>query len=153
MKTYLKNICLVGACTILFACALEDNRQGTVNKSQTEDLNVPLGFQFNNQQTISTDITVKTHNGEPYSNIPVRFYQKKLTISEDAINTNKTINLEVVSEDKLIGVYITNSEGNVNSTLTVPAYLDKIEVVASAIGIPNQFSVPIENNALTYVFD
>ncbi len=98
---------------------------GQVNKV------APDGFNYNTSKTVQIEIRLLTNTNQPISGVPVNFFDPK--------STSSTQSLFKAISDK---------NGNVTGTLTIPGYLDTMVVRTSYIGLPVDVKVKLVNNTL-----
>lgn len=130
MKNHFK-LSIIGVFVLLVACSKKEDTS-VVNPPTTEVNKVaPDGFKYATNKTLNVNIALLTNTDDPLSNIPVKvyFYQDG-NIGEVALTA------------------ITNAQGVVNTTLSVPAYVDTMIVDPSSLGLLHNAKVFLAGNSL-----
>lgn len=120
-------------CTFVFLIACSKKDDTSTNNPPTSTVNkiAPDGFNYATNKTININISLLTNADAPLNNIPVKvyFYQDG-NIGEVALTA------------------ITNAQGVVNTTLSVPAYVDTMIVDPSSLGLLHNAKVFLSGNSL-----
>ena len=124
------SIIVIAALTILISCS---KKEELAVISPTNNLNkiAPDGFNYTTNKTLNVNINLLTNTNEPLNNIPVKVYfYKDGNIGELALTA------------------ITNQQGAINTTLSVPTYVDTMIVDPLSLGLLHNAKVFLSGNFL-----
>jgi LruC domain-containing protein len=130
MKNHFK-LSVIGAFFLLAGCSKKEDISVVNPPTTTVNKVAPDGFNYATNKTISVSITLLTNTDVPLNNIPVKvyFYQNG-NIGEVALTA------------------ITNTQGAINTTLSVPAYVDTLIVDPSSLGLLHNAKIFLVGNSL-----
>lgn len=97
-------------------------------ESSNQEQNVPENFNYATTQEITVDINLKDHNGAPLQGLRVNLYSPDL--------------------EKHIASGVSNSNGDYNSLVRIPTYLDEVRIRINYIGFDNDRTVKISGSNL-----
>lgn len=123
---------------VFISCKKNDLDPDAIQLREIENLNeliTPPGFNYSATREIRFEIQLYAPDGTPISGIPVQ-------INEPVNETYK----------KLFTLY-TNKQGFAEGTFSVPAYLSTFVISPNYIGIPNNMTVPVNNNLVSLKFN
>jgi LruC domain-containing protein len=122
----------IGVLMLLVACSKKDATTTETPPPVTNITKVaPDGFNYTTNKTVNISITLLTNTDQPLNNIPVKVsFYKDGEIGEVALTA------------------ITNTQGVINTTLSVPAYVDTMIVDPQSLGLLHNAKVFLAGNAL-----
>lgn len=131
---YLKKLAFVlaASATTLAGCQKEPVSPGTPGIPGAVNKIAPDGFNYSTTKTVKIDLRLLTNNNQPISGVPVNFFDPKKPAANESVY-------------KLMS----DKNGNVNGTLTIPGYLDTVLVKTNHIGLPLDVKIKVVNETLT----
>jgi len=130
MKNHFR-LSIIGAFVLLAACSKKEETSVVDPSANAVNKVAPDGFNYATNKTINVSISLLTNTDDPLNNIPVKvYYYQDGNIGEVALTA------------------ITNAQGAINTTLSVPAYVDTMIVDPSSLGLLHNAKVFLTGNSL-----
>lgn len=127
-----KHILSAAALALIFtACSKEESSEAaalTRNSQELTEVKFPADFTFKTAREVRAQVTVMSLKDQPLAGTRVSFYQG-----------------DPDQGAKLLGLGVTNSGGQIDMPINVPAYTQEVFVVAHTVGFANKYKVAASN--------
>jgi len=100
--------------------------------NSTDNLKIPEDFNFVTTKEISISLNLQAPNGNPLDFVKVEFYNDKEENNGD-----------------LIASQLSDKNGNISLTLSVPSYLDSLSIRPKYIGLIHEAYVALKENSIS----
>lgn len=136
MKTTAYFLVVISFALAFMACnsANTDNDPG----HSFNGLLIPSNFTFSSTQEVELSVSARLANGEPVARVAYHVYDADPADEEEP--------------GSRLGSFFLDSNGQLNTTLTVPSRLESLFITTDFIGVESFAEVPITNRTASYVY-
>jgi len=134
-KPLSKRLMLVVMALVLSLTACQNDQTDPVGSAKVaqsmEEVEVPDNFNYETTTKVQVNLNLQASNGSALKSVKVGFYNKKASVGGE-----------------LLASAISNSEGKISATLSLPTYLDSISIRPNYIGLVSEAYVEISGEVI-----
>lgn len=122
------------AAVLIFTAACKKNYHEPGTEPVVKEMSAPDGFLYSTAKTVSLDVQLLTNDNQPMSGVKVKVFGKN-AITSDAGDALQTV--------------VSDANGYLKTTMSIPAYLDTFLIDASYPGLPKNVKAFIQGGKIT----